>query len=72
MGYSAGCLKGPYSLKAFFVEGGPVGNASVEEPDVDVVEVIERIDPFTTAVINLEAEVFRRSYFIVCWREIGS
>lgn len=32
--------RAPHSLKALFVEGGPVSNTSVEEPDVDVVEVV--------------------------------
>lgn len=58
-------------IKTFFVEGGPVGNTSVEEPDVDVVEVVGRVYPFAAAVVDLEAEIWGRS----CpesWREIGS
>ena len=67
----SGFLRLPCSLEAFFVEGGPVSDASVEEPDVDVVEVVWRIDPFAAAVVDLEAEVFVRS----CpegWGEIAS
>ena len=51
-------LRGSGSLKAFFVEGGPVGNASVKEPDIDVVEVVWRVNPFTTAIVDLETEIW--------------
>lgn len=50
-------LKGPCSLKALFVEGRPVGNASVKVPDMDVVKVVWRVDPFTTAVVEVEGEI---------------
>ena len=62
----------PCSLKAFFVEGGPVSNTSVEEADVDVVEVVRRIDPFAAAVVNHKAQVLGRRRFLEGWREIGS
>ena len=61
----------PYSLEAFFVEGGPVRNASVQESDVDVVEVVGGVDPFAAAVVDLEMEVCSRT----CpegWGEIAS
>ncbi len=45
-------------LVAFFVEGRPVGDAGVEEPNVDVVEVIWGIYPFATAVVDFESEVW--------------
>ena len=62
----------PCSLKAFFVKGGPVGNTSEEEADVNVIEVVWRVDPFAAAVVNLEAEIFRRRYLLEGWGEIGS
>ena len=62
----------PCSLKAFFVKGGPVGNTSEEEADVNVIEVVWRVDPFAAAVVNLEVEIFRRRYLLEGWGEIGS
>ena len=55
-------FEGSRSLKAFFVEGRPVGDASVEKPDVDVVEVVGRIDPFAAAVVDHKIEVFGRTW----------
>ena len=46
-------------LISFFVKGGPVGHASIHQTNVDVVEVILWIDPFTAAIVNLEAQIWR-------------
>ena len=62
----------PCSLKAFFIKGGPIGNTSVEEADVDVVKVVKRVDPFAAAVVNLEVEIFGRSCFTESWGEVGA
>lgn len=59
------------SLKALFVEFGPVGNASVKEADMDEVKVVWRVDPFATAVVDLEVEVLGRSC-LVGWGEVTS
>ena len=59
------------SLKAFFVKGGPVGNTSVEEADVNVIEMVWRVDPFAAAVVYLEVEIFRRRCFVEGRGEIG-
>lgn len=50
--------RGSRSLKAFFVEGGPIGNAGIKEADMYVVKVVWRVDPFTTAVVGVEGEVW--------------
>ena len=60
-----------FSLKALFVEGGPVRNASVEKSHVHVIEMIQGIDPFAAAVIDLETKIFGRSG-LIGWGEIGS
>ena len=59
------------SLKAFFIKGRPVGDTSVEEADVNVVEMVRRVDPFTTAVVYLEVEIFRRRCLLERRGEIG-
>ena len=44
-------------LVTFFVEGIPIGYAAIEETDVDIVEVVGRIYPVATAVVDLESQV---------------
>ena len=67
---SSGSFGGLFSLKALFVEGGPVRNASVEKSHVHVIEMIQGIDPFAAAVVDLETEIFGRSG-LIGWGEIG-
>lgn len=64
-------MSGPCSLKALFVEDGPVSNASVEETDMDVVEVVRRVDPHAAAVVDHETEIFGRTWS-EGWGEIAS
>ncbi len=55
-------MRAANTLVAFFVEGGPVGYAGVEETDVYVVEMVRRVYPFAAAVVGFEAEVWGRWY----------
>ena len=61
---SSGSFGELFSLKALFVEGGPVRNASIEKSHVHVVEMIQGIDPFATAVVDLETKIFGWSSLI--------
>ena len=53
----AWALQGLNLLVTLAVEGGPISNAPVEDPYVYEVEVIFLVHPFTSAVVNLEAEI---------------
>ena len=68
---SSGSFGGLFSLKALFVEGGPVRNASVEKSHVHVIEMIHGIDPFAAAVVDLETKILGWSG-LIGWGEIGS
>ena len=67
---SSGSFRELSSLIALFVEGGPVRNASIEKSHVHVIEMVQGIDPFTAAIVDLEAKVFGWSS-LVSWGEIG-
>lgn len=49
----------------------PIGNAAIHLADVNEVKMIFRIDPFTTAVIDLEVEVRDRNTRLN-WGKIGA
>lgn len=44
-------------LEALTIECRPIGNASVQETDVNVFEILLGVDPFTAAVVDLEAKI---------------
>lgn len=48
---------GFFILIALFVELWPVSNCAVQSTDMNVVEMIGRVDPVTAVVVYLEMEV---------------
>lgn len=50
-------VKGFVILIALLVEFRPVSNAAVQSTDMNVVEMISRVDPVTAAIVYLEMEV---------------
>lgn len=48
------------ALVALFVECGPVSYAGVEKTDVDVIEMIWRVNPFAATIVRFEAKIWGR------------
>lgn len=64
--------KGEYARVALAVQRWPVRNAGEQHPDMDVIEMILRIDPCAAAIVDLEAEIGRCDWRldgrqIGCW-----
>lgn len=61
-------LYGLNLLVTLAVEGGPISNTPVQEPNVDEVEAIFLVHPFAAAVINLEAKIRREEVGLNGWK----